>query len=290
MRDDIVRACRVSVVLGLFLAVSPVVWAEEGETELGWRYSGELSLILAEGNAEASTFGLQARAERQLEGATLAIEASGLQAESTTKTREAFGTPDDFRVVERSTTETTAEKYDFSLRYDRSINERLTWFLGAGWERNELAGFRDRTTLLAGVGQIWSDTETARFRTDYGVTYTQQDDLIEDRSLADGFAGLRLGYDLWRQLTPSTTFESRLGVDLNLDETDDLRADLVNSLQVAINGHLALKVSLQLLYDNLPALTSVPLFGGLGLPTGETVTTELDELDSILTVALVLER
>lgn len=290
MRYDIVRACRVSVVLGLLMGISPMAWAEDGEAELGWRYSGELSLILAEGNAEASTFGLQAKVERLFEGATLEILMNGLQAESTTTSREAFGTVDDFRVVERSTTETTAEKYGFGLRYDRSINERLTWFLGATWERNELSGFRDRTTLLAGVGQIWSDTESTRFRTDYGVTYTQQDDLIENRALSDGFAGLRLGYDLWHQVTPSTTFESRLGIDANLDETDDLRADLVNALQVAINGHLALKVSLQLLYDNLPALTAVPLFDAVGIPTGDSVTAELDELDSILTVALVLSR
>jgi hypothetical protein len=47
---------------------------------------------------------------------------------------------------------------------------------------------------------------------------------------------------------------------------------------------LALKTSLQLLFDNEPALVSVPLQG-----TEESVLTELDRVDSVFTVALVVK-
>jgi len=101
---------------------------------------------------------------------------------------------------------------------------------------------------------------------------------------------VRLGYDYGRGLSQTTTFTSVLVVDVNADETDDLRADFTNAVSVSINQLLALKVGLQLRYDNLPSLIQVPLFDPAGLPTGDQVAAELDDLDSKLTVTLVLER
>ena len=104
----------------------------------------------------------------------------------------------------------------------------------------------------------------------------------------DSFLGLRLSYDYWRKITDTTEFGSVLIVDENLDETEDLRADFSNWVSVAMSERLALKVSAQLLYDKLPGLQAVPLESPAGVPTGDTVFAELDELDSLLTVALVV--
>ena len=74
---------------------------------------------------------------------------------------------------------------------------------------------------------------------------------------------------------------SLLVVDENLNDTEDLRADWTNSLTVAMSERLALKTSLQVLFDNQPSLTAVPL--------GDSeVLTPLDKVDSIFTVALVV--
>ena len=62
--------------------------------------------------------------------------------------------------------------------------------------------------------------------------------------------------------------------------TEDLRADWTNSLAVAMSEKLALKASLQILFDNEPALTAVPL--------GDAeVLTPLGKVDSVFTVAIV---
>ncbi|MBT8404713.1 MAG: DUF481 domain-containing protein, partial [Gemmatimonadetes bacterium] len=129
----------------------------------------------------------------------------------------------------------------------------------------------------------WSETETFKLRTDVGLTYTIQDDVVEDPSRSDSFAGLRAGYGLTRQLSATTTFASDLIVDENLDDTDDLRADFTNSLAVAMSGSLALKASLQLLYDKQPALEQLPLG-----TTGDTVFNPLGTTDRVFTLAVVL--
>jgi hypothetical protein len=69
-------------------------------------------------------------------------------------------------------------------------------------------------------------------------------------------------------------------VDQNLNRTEDLRADWTNSLAVAMSDRLALKTSLQVLFDNDPALTAVPL--------GDTeVFAPLGEVDTVFSVAIV---
>ena len=75
--------------------------------------------------------------------------------------------------------------------------------------------------------------------------------------------------------------------DENLNETDDFRSDLINAVAVSMNSRLALKVSWQLLFDNLPSLVEIPLTSLVGAPTGDTVFTELDNVDNLFTFALV---
>lgn len=278
------------VSLGLLsLALAGQVWAQDDE-EPGWQLTGELSLVTASGNSETSTVGLQLGAVKSLEGASFELELGGLQAESTTLRRRAVGTPDDFELIEDKTTETTAENSFLRGRYQRDISERLFWFVGAGWERNEFAGFENRYSAVGGIGRLWLDSETAHFRTDVGLTYTQQDNLVDSPGVDDGFLGLRLGYDYWRQVTTSSKYESKLIVDVNADETDDLRADFYNALAVSMNEWLALKVSLQLLFDNQPSLTTVPLEDVAGVPTGQSAVVELDDLDTVFKVSMVVTR
>ena len=62
---------------------------------------------------------------------------------------------------------------------------------------------------------------------------------------------------------------------------------MVNSLQVAMSSNLALKVSLQWLYDNMPSFTEATDPGGLLAP-GQVALVELEKLDTIFTLSLVV--
>ncbi|MGD8727053.1 MAG: DUF481 domain-containing protein, partial [Gemmatimonadales bacterium] len=157
------------------------------------------------------------------------------------------------------------------------------------WLRNTFAGIDSRFLIAAGIGNVWADNERVKFETDYSATYTFQSDVVENPFVKTDFPGLRLAYDFFWALSSTAEFTSVLIGDVNLDNTEDIRADFTNALAVDVISHVAFKPSLQLLWRNEPSLTEVPLFDSGGTPTGETVVTSLQKLDSIFKVALVVK-
>lgn len=261
--------------------------AQEDERELGWFYTAELSTVWTGGNASARTLGFGAAVRGVWERSELNIRGAGLTAHTGTVTRVAVGTVDDFDVDKDTDTEKTAENWSLRGRYEQDISDYFFWFAGAGWERNTFAGFSSRVSAVGGAGNTWLEDQYTLFKTTYGVTYTVQDDVIDDPSTPDSFLGFRLGAQLTQQITETTNFESLAVLDDNFSELEDLRLDWTNSLIIDISDALAFKTSLQLLFDNLPSLTQVPLEQPLGTPTGEFVLAPLSKLDTQFTIALV---
>jgi putative salt-induced outer membrane protein YdiY len=271
----------------LLLAAVPLAGQDEAP-ELGWSVSAELSLVAASGNAEARTLGFKGALERTWDRSCLVFEAGALEARATTRLRTALLLPGGtVRLLEEDETRTTAEAYSLRGRYDRRLEGGWGWFGGAGWERNELAGLADRYSGVGGLSRTWFDCEREKLRTSAGLTYTREDLVVEDTDRADSFLGLRLSWDYLRALTATTVFTSLLALDENLDDTSDLRIDTTQAVAVTMSERLALKVSLQLLYDAEPAFAAVPILDA-GAPSGDALLVELDELDSLLTVALVV--
>jgi len=242
------------------------------------------------GNAESTTLGFGNELRHVGERATFEVDVGGLRTVSTTVDRRAVGTsPDDFRIVEEEDEETTAERYHVRGSYDRTLSGRAFLHVGAGWERNTFAGFENRTSAVVGGGITWFDRRGARLKTDLGVTITHQDDVVDDPARDDTFVGLRASYAYRRPVTANATFTSGLTVDENASRAEDLRADFVNEISVAMNDRVALKASYQVLYDNDPARSEVPLVSPAGVPLGSSVLVSLDEVDTELTIALVLD-
>lgn len=285
----IARFWRGLALVAVALSVTATAAVAEGEEdpELGWSDAAELTFVATSGNAESSTLGLNNKLTRKWQAASFKLEAGALRAETTTTTREAVDTGAGILVRERSESALTAEKYFLRGKYRRTVSERFGWFAGGGWDRNEFAGVANRYFAVGGIGHVWFDGEDASFQTDYGLTYTRQEDVIEDPRADDSFLGLQLGWDYRRRLTSSTVYESDLRVDQNLDDTSDLRADFANSLAVSMSERLAIKLGLELLFDNQPSRVLVPLVDPAGNPLG-SVPVALDKLDSLFSVALVV--
>ena len=265
-----------------------LAWAQDAEAELGWSDTAELTVVFTGGNAEASTLGFRNELARTWDEATLLTTVRALRAESTTFTRTAVGvSPASFEVTKESVTALTAESYYARGQYDRQLRGRTFWYAGTGWERNTFAGIANRYSWVGGVGNTWIDNDRSTFRTNYGVSYTLQDDVTDASGADDTFAGLRLSYDYRQQLTPNTEFTSVLAADENLEDRADFRSDLINALAISMNSRLAVKVSWQLLYDRQPSLVSLPLIHPTGAPTASTVLVELDSVDNFVTFALV---
>lgn len=261
----------------------------QDEANTGLYFTGELSTVSTFGNSESLTLGVGTTLGNLWENSELKFEGGGVRTESSIKTRTATGTAQSFAIQDQKRTEKTAEAYYLRGRYDRNVSSNFFVFGGADWLRNTFAGIDSRTLLAAGAGNTWIETETTRFKTDVGFTYTFQDDVFENPLNKMNFPGLRLGYDLRSTLSASTDFASSLVGDWNLDNTDDVRVNLINSVAVSISSMLALKPALKLQWQNAPSSTQVPLFDNAGVDTGQTVLTPLQKLDSIFTLSLVLK-
>jgi putative salt-induced outer membrane protein YdiY len=261
----------------------------QDEKETGWFFAADFTAVWTGGNSESNTFGTKGTLQRVFTKSLLKLEAGGTQTKSTLTTRTAIGnTTADFIVDEQSVTEKTAELYFATARYDYQVHKRFLVFGGVDWLRNTFAGIDSRFLVAAGAGNTWSDNKKTRFLTDYSFTYTFQDDVVQNPITKNEFPGLRLGYDFWWKVSASTDFTSVFVGDLNLDNTDDIRVDVNFGLPVSISEKLALKPTFRMLWRNDPSLTSVPLFTTTGTDTGDSVLVPLRELDTIFTLALVV--
>jgi putative salt-induced outer membrane protein YdiY len=255
--------------------------AAQDERTLGWSDVAEVTFVVTAGNATSRTFGLKNTAEHLWERSSFKLSAGAIRTESGVTIRTATGTPESFIVSEDTETEVTAENYFLKSRLDRTLGESAFIYAGADWDRNTFAGIQNRYGFVSGAGRSWFDTDSRRLKTDLGLTYTIQKDVVEAPGGDDSFVGLRASYDFFHKLTETTDLSSLLVVDENLNDTEDLRADWTNSLAVAMSERLALKTSLQILFDKQPSFAAVPL--------GETqVLTPLDKVDSVFTLAIVM--
>ena len=288
MKRIVIRALEVGVCVAIAAMAHPDPVVAQDAAAFTWENATELSFVSTGGNASSSTLGLKAALTGTGGLNTFKIEVGGIRGETNFKVRTATGTAQSFTVGETTNSELTAESYFVRGRYDRAFSSAFA-FSGAGWARNTFAGVQNRYSFVTGLGRAWVDGDSGRFKTDVGATYTIQKDVDPAPGADDAFGGVRLTVDAARQLSASSIFESLLIVDENVEETEDLRADWINSVSVSLSESLALKTSLQLLYDKLPSLLGVPLFDGLGVPTGTNVLTPGDKVDSILTLTLVIK-
>lgn len=286
MHMTVLRTFALSTLLALAALAAPrsELLAQEERTP-GWYDQAEFSLVLTAGNTQSNTFGVKNKLERLFPAARLALDAGGLRVESGTTDRTAIGTPSDFEVVETTDTETKAENYFATLRYDRELTARSYLYGSGGWVRNRFAGIDNRWTGAAGLGWKLIESERTAFQADLAATVTSEQPLVGE---TESFAGLRFTWDLSHALTETTKLTSALVVDENLSDTEDLRADLDNAIAVDISDALALKTGVKLLFDNQPALEEVALLSAPGGPATGTVSVPLDKLDTQFTVALIV--
>lgn len=269
--------------------VATTLTAQEEEKKLGWADAAEVSFIATGGNAEARTLGLRNSLTHTWENALFTFDAAALRASTGTVTRTAVGSSvDDFDLRKETISAVTAENYLLRGRYDRAISDRLFWYGGLGWDRNVFAGIQNRYEGIGGLGNNWFDEDRRRFRTAYGISVIRQDDVVFNPEVDQTYAALRVSSDYMRKLGSNTEYVNTTVLNENLNQTEDLRIDMINAFAVSLSDRLALKLSHQILFDNLPSLQEVPLTGLDGAPVGPSVLVPLEKFDTIFNIALVL--
>jgi len=281
---------RIAAAVAVLSLLAAPAFAEDGKK--GWSDTAEFSYVMTAGNSETQTLGFKNTTTRTWDRSRFVLKAGGINAESTTETWFAVGTDEDYTLDSRSKTDKTAENYYLDGRFERKVSDRFFWYAGAGWERNRFAGIDNRYVAQGGVGNIWFDREAMKFKTDYAVTYTDQQDVVEQEGVDTSFLGARFSWEYLNKFGQNTTYENSFILDLNLEDSSRYRWNMINSVAVSMTARLALKVSLQWLYEADPAYELVRLYDVTPpdpLPPSEnTVARQLDKLDTIFTTSLVV--
>lgn len=254
------------------VAFAGVARAQEEEKKK-WSNDTELSLVSTQGNSDTLAFGLKDVYQKFWEKSRFQFKLEGTQASKA---------DDRFVVIELSppgidpadpcTTggacrtveparEDSIERYLVEGRYDRDISERTFWNVGASWDRNltDGSGIENRYIGFAGIGNKWWDRDDLKFITNYGVSYTDREETTVDPLKDDTFAGLRFDWAYLNKFGKSVTYTNTWSINYSLDDSDDYNFDMINAITVAMSERIALKVSLQWLYNNLPPLQTVDL-------------------------------
>ena len=276
--------------------VSPVLAQEEEaeEEKLGWSNVTDLSLVITDGNSSTETFGFQNRTRRKWENARFLMRLEGVRSNTADDTFARIldlDNPDSIVIVKPEKTP-DVEKYLVLGQYDRDITERLFWNVGASWDRNKDAGIINRYSGWAGIGNIWWDRDDLAFSTSYGLSYTDREEDIEDPDKDQTFGGIRLGWDYLNDWGKVTTFTNSWNVNANISDFSDWTSDMTSAVTVSMSERIALRVSLQWLYNNIPALEEIDVIyideSGVEVDFG-TTTIRKEKLDSIFSTSLVIK-
>lgn len=251
--------------------------AEEPKPPSPWSNSTELSLVWTAGNSDVQTLGFKNTLEHKDPHGRARVRLDTLRSDTsddpyllvepglTFLPGETLTDPPTHEV--RPGAEPDVARYFAEGRYEGNFSkdamwyrgEGATWNAGASWDRNEDAGILSRTIVFGGLGHVWRDRDTLKFRTTYGLSWTNRIEDVEDPEKDRKFAGLRLTSDFTQKWGANTTYDNDFTYNVSFRDIQDWNADLTQGLSVMMSKHLALKVSLQLIYANEPALEEVDI-------------------------------
>lgn len=234
--------------------------------KLGWSNSTDLSLVVTAGNSASQTWGFSNDLRHVRKDARFKFEANVVRSDTSDDRFFLVAPGLEFPVggapANPATSlikpEPTLDVATYLLRgsYERDLTPRFFWNAGASWDRNDDAGILNRYIVHAGVGHKWVDYERRRFATSYGISYTDREEEEPDPEKDRRFGGARLGWDYMEKFNAGTTFDHKFATNVNLSDPFDYSVDTTSALTVSVVNHVSLKVSLQWLYENEPALES----------------------------------
>jgi hypothetical protein len=247
----------------------PIAWAQDRPKEppkLGWSNRTDLSLVQTAGNSTAQTWAFADELNHVWEQARFEFDVDVVR--SNTSDDRYFliapglefpvgGAPSD-PATSLVKPDPTLDVANYLTRgsYERIIRPGFFWNAGASWDRSNDAGILNRYIAFAGVGNTWVDYQRRRFATTYGLSYTDREEETPDPEKDRRFAGARLGSEYIEWFNAGTAFDHKFAANVNLSDSADYSINTTSALTVSVVSHVSLKISLQWLYENEPALQS----------------------------------
>jgi len=194
-------------------------------------FTADVGFVSATGNSDVTTFNL---------GERLILRSP------TWEHRQQFGSIYGSRDGEES-----ANLLFANWRSDRALNEWLSVFGFAGYDRNPFAGIARRFEEAAGLAAKLVRTERDQWGVELGFALTQQRS-VDD--ISNSFPSLRSG-TLFKHFFTETAYFSQ-GVEYlpSLEVSQDYRINSETAIVAPISTHIAMKLGYSVRFDNLPEL------------------------------------
>lgn len=260
--------------LGLPAVAGTARAADETPAEAGtapksaWTNSTELSYVITQGNSNVQSFGFKDTFEFKPAAGRMRFRIDSVHSLTSDDPYLQVESGLTFQPGQVPTTFSTNAVYpstkpdvtrDFvEGRYDGNIaGKKATWNAGASWDRNLDAGVVSRSIVFAGMGNTWQDRDEQKFRSSYGLSYTNRVEDIEDPEKEQRFLGARVTSYFMHKWGKTTTYDVDFTGNVSFSDLSDYTADLTQGLAALMSKRLALKVTLQLSYASEPALEDV---------------------------------
>jgi len=204
-------------------------WAEEPPPP--WKSSLGFSYLETSGNTSSQTFSGELKVERNLSFAKVTLEGAAL-----------YGQKEDV---------TTDASWFGSLKYDQNITDRFYLFLLDRTERDTFRGFEFRYAHQGGLGYylVKSEDQILKFEAGGGYVHEDQVDPFPDK----GFPNARAYAGYTYNFSKTSRFDEWVAYLPNLNETKDYVINEETAVVANLVENLALKVSFNVAFDNLPA-------------------------------------
>ncbi len=214
----------ICVLISIFGGVV-AVRAEDKPTE----FSLGLSYLATTGNSESRSGGLDLSYKRTFDPWGLEVVGSYLRADSNG--------------------EETTNRTFLGIRGTRALSERWQAFVGVSWLRDTFAGLDNRYVLSAGATYQAVKTDSQELAFDFGVAWNSED-LVSGASndYMSGLAGLAYTWTI----SPTAKFTEHMLFVPSFEDSNDWRLASDTALEAAISARLALRLSFQYQYDNVP--------------------------------------
>lgn len=248
---------------------------DDAEKTVGWFNTTELSLVVTEGNSSTDTFAFKNLLTRAWEQSRFELLLDGMRS-NTSDDRFLLADPGQTFLPGESpmltattlitpSKESDAEKYFFEGEFTKEFGGNQQWNAGGSWGRNEDAGILNRYVVFGGIGHHWENGEKLDVETSYGLSFNDREEETPDPEKERQFPGVRLAMDLDYKIWPTTMLAYDFTGILNLKDTKDFSVNTTGSASVSMNKRLALRLSLQFLFNSEPALEDVDVIARLEL-------------------------
>jgi putative salt-induced outer membrane protein YdiY len=151
---------------------------------------------------------------------------------------------------EESENSLTTEQYRLGGKYDRFFTKRWYGFVGTGFEQDKFKDLDLRTTLAAGSGYQFFDSDDLRLSLEAGLSYTDENFIVEQDN---SYSGFNWGFN-WEQ----ALFDKRLNFfhrhrgNQGFDESDNLIINASTGVRLPIMAGISATAQYDIDWDNSP--------------------------------------